>query len=401
MRLATDSIHANEREVPVLEIFGSDAESLCKHVSRLHRAPGISTLGFVAYEDEYGIMQYRASLSTTWHTAEGVSSEVKVFNNIDTEDWRQRLNCDTTGDWPKMIDHIMQRCSDRAFFHVQERLQAFDFDLAVDQIEIWAKQWGTASMHTAKDFLKHNISWDENSSCWEGKMPCGHMQAITPMTLVEQLTDHEAEEFACDTCGEYALSRENYEEVMTLQDRIDRVVSRFSQQCWSATKKQALLAGHQTFRVSHQEVRDAIIGAVYSFQEPESVVPYSMSLVYRHETFVIVQHINGIFGNDHYTTTIDTDSSPEALLDEFLDVLAEDAGVGLADDIDSVLPMGYHTFLYEWVSRAFIYLKTKNANRANDLAEELMRLMMSGSRDKSPRVGADEEAGPKCFALEG
>lgn len=128
-------------------------EDIVSALTRLAESPGISNLEVVAFfDDNTTSIEYRIRLRTTW-LAEGTSTvETHSFNYTGIE-WSERIaheieygSEDTP--WAALLQHIMDRASDRAYLHVRERLRAQSATLAYAHDETWSSHWDTAPLHS-------------------------------------------------------------------------------------------------------------------------------------------------------------------------------------------------------------------------------------------------------------
>lgn len=89
-------------------------------IKRLTEYPGISNLEVVSYLED-GTLQYCIRLQTTWLAEDSSSDETHIFTYTGTQwiAYASELESEYTS-WTALLEHLMDRASDRAYLHVRE-----------------------------------------------------------------------------------------------------------------------------------------------------------------------------------------------------------------------------------------------------------------------------------------
>lgn len=187
------------------------SQNIFEAIARLAESPGLSNLEVVAFINNDTI-NYRARLSTTWLAGEtsGVESHTYDYTGID---WSVHLalalesGSENVISSLSLLEHLMDRASDRAYLHVRERLRAFSPTLARAHDQQWSAKWDTAARQSPNEILVNQITWYEDvgahlpcdcmvlelSKCATGYDKCSQFGNMLTILLLRLLLSYECD----------------------------------------------------------------------------------------------------------------------------------------------------------------------------------------------------------------
>lgn len=379
VRIETIATRENS-SLPYLEaVLEHDAQALKESIERLGCTPGVSSLGFVAWLED-GIIQCRARLCARWiyTDKESVERTDLIFNY---NDWLDLHGERGEFEWLDVVDDLLERSSDRAYFHVSANLRALDVDLARVNDQMLAQGWDSQSseLTVSNRTLVARMQWLEgNSQEATAILPCRHHLQVEPYYILNTLDERQAADFACLECGTYVLSDMDYEKVQLFRDKCWRLKHTLDERCWAALNAK-LVGCSGSLAVSGAELFDAIESCGITLLVPESVYPIALCPGATFEIAALMSYFEQLLRGRNDKLTFEVGSAVEVLVGTSLQKLRLDSGIGQTDDIESLLPPGYSWFLKKWFTRVVAFLAARDERRENELVDELMTMMLSGS----------------------
>jgi hypothetical protein len=259
-----------------------DSDNVFVLLPNLVAVPGRSLLQIASYNDPiYGDM-YRFRLLTERCGKLKVVSETE----LDRYEW-EAVRDNSTKVWTKLIWRLLRRTSDRAYFHVHERLKTYSWY----KKQLGEEEWNWKPEFDPKEFLAANLRvgviarWNIlYNRLVEGSdfgvleettflLPCGHEQDMLPSYL-GSMSVSECTRLNCDICGERVMGHDNGWHLWLLLRREQERRERFSRRelIWQQLTEEFPI---QTYRVSvhpnvvHKALRHAMLYIV----PPESASP--------------------------------------------------------------------------------------------------------------------------------
>lgn len=354
-------------------------------IAHLVESPGISNLEVVAFFDGDTI-QYSTRLRTTWLAENNKSAETHTFKytGIQWGDQIARANENGSEDisWTALLQHLMDRASDRAYLHVRERLRAHSSTLAYANDQQWSSFWDTAPLHSPNSLLINTITWHEDVGA---ELPCACVvPGLSAFYLVNVMTEQQAAQFLCPTCSEPVLKGEESETAFfnleQREDRRARLKAKLDEQCWLVLPSQLRdESARRPFEVAHVDLLEALHDTLSTFALPESVLPDECCPTVFAETATVTLCLARILSmNEAQIIKVIPSVMPGFLLEIAENALKEEAGLVAGDGVElsSVLPMGYREFLLRWFTRAVTLVAYQSQRSEDRVADELMNLMM-------------------------
>lgn len=353
-------------------------------VARVAGSPGISNLEVVAFFANDSV-QYRTRLRTTWFAGDTSSIETHSWNYTGME-WSEQIarakeDRHEEDSWILLLQHLMDRASDRAYLHVRERLRAHSSTLAFAHDQQWSSQWDTASLHSSNSILVDQLNWHEDVGA---EFPCGCIvPELSAFYLMNVMTEEEAATFLCPICSDPVLDEEEtraaFFQLEHRSDRRARLKAKIDEQCWTFLPSQ-LRNASRSFEIAHGDLFDAIQDTLSTFLLPESVLPAETCPTGFAETATVTLCFSAILSIDwNKMIKITPSTMPRYLLEIAENALRQEAGLSSASgpELSRVLPVAYQEFLSRWFSRAITLAAYQVERRDDRVADELMAFMLN------------------------
>ncbi|KAK4547782.1 hypothetical protein LTR36_000740 [Oleoguttula mirabilis] len=269
-----------------------EGPSISAAISRLAAAPGTSTLDVVPFERDYQTW-YRFRLTTSWKLAGEDVEEIREFE-LGPLEWALHQEFGKEEPWMRLLTHLMQRASDRAYFHVLQRMLPYDPNFARDE-ELWVA-WDSQPLFTAKVRLCGKLKLKRcdldggfyyqdsvgDPEEWLParvlvlKFPCGHSHEM-PVPLLNDLTEAQALMLGCHLpdCGDYVLDEEDVRLVELCGERQERALFSSLQDMLGGFDAE-VVDGSTVVTIKAAAVLDALHVALISLQLPKAVSPAAL-----------------------------------------------------------------------------------------------------------------------------
>jgi hypothetical protein len=173
--------------------FASNPASISTAIQNLSSGPGHSILQIASYSSRSEGESHIFRLVTE----DPVSGQYEIIteNDFSSLEWEAERSALSTEKWTRLAQDLINRSSDRAYFHVHDELRFYSWYLKSRKTE----RWGWA--------------WKFGSAAGSGLVTCGHAQTIglRPMDSPKFLNDHSEaaiNDLACETCAASAFASE-------------------------------------------------------------------------------------------------------------------------------------------------------------------------------------------------
>ncbi|KXS93612.1 hypothetical protein AC578_7807 [Pseudocercospora eumusae] len=263
--------------------------------------------------------------------------------------------------WIRMLEHLIYRECDMAFYHVMENLQVAypDVDLEAEVLD-WDTEWASAPQITPGEVLRNRLAASNgfvdlsDEDVVKAVLPCGH---ILPIKLANLKTMSAAEclDSKC-YCGAEILTDQDMREI-AINHEIDVRRSDFIKQnrLWKELDVRINKQGHITF--THSTLLLALGASLESLKAPKSVIPQSMCFAHSFEATRLVAQFKSRFNAPNQPETTTVRDLLKFLLDEARSALGGDEGLEL-------LPPGIRSFVVQWTKRAVNFLDLCRCDRS-------------------------------------
>lgn len=256
-------------------------------LARLADAPGQSLLQIATYLDPYKGEMYRFRLLV----ARDGESQLVLETELDNialaaeESACGRLRA------ARLVRDLLTRKSDRAYFHVHERLRHYRWYKEQVAREAWDIEGG----FDAKRCLARNVqvvvrcrdtvrNVPVNRHDFEGQgegtflLPCGHQQHMT-LHQLSSMSDKEAFSFACSRCGKKVMQDEDFVRFRLWSERTNRDIIYEKEMMWQKLEGDFPL-GLQHVNAHSSVLHQALRHADSSIFTPRSASPPELHPLY-------------------------------------------------------------------------------------------------------------------------
>jgi len=196
--------------------------------------------------------------------------ETVAESDISSLEWEAERTALEAENWTRLADSLINRSSDRAYFHVNEKLRFYSWYRKLVQGERWG--------------------WAGNGAGGSGLLTCGHAQAISLRALGSPLpiSDKELCNPACDLCGAgVTLSEEGLQCRRLFREAKPRVEFTAREGFWkrleelssSSSSSSTSQPQPQALNVNSRFLLEALKHAIPSIRVPETVCPRALQWV--------------------------------------------------------------------------------------------------------------------------
>jgi hypothetical protein len=267
-------------------LFSSNPASISTAIQSLSTSPGHSILQIASYSSRSD----GESLIFRLVTENPVNGQYTITteNDLSSLEWEAERSAPNAQKWTRLAHDLINRASDRAYFHVQDELRLYSWYLKSIKTERWG--W-------AREF---------GSVAGSGLVSCGHSQAIglRPMDCPKFLNDHSARainELACEICAlcvpSLWASEEDLRQRRLFQEAKFRVEFSAREGFWRQLEERHLEAPVQQLPVqlSSKLLYDALKHALPSIRVPDTACPRALQWLSSKEVTVAMLHLLGKF----------------------------------------------------------------------------------------------------------
>ena len=262
--------------------FASKPASISTAIQNLSSGPGHSILQIASYSSRSEGESHIFRLVTE----DPVNGQYKIIteNDFSSLEWEAERSALSTEKWTRLAQDLINRSSDRAYFHVHDELRFYSWYLKSRK----AERWGWA--------------WKFGSAAGSGLVTCDHAQAIglRPMDSLKFLNDHSEaaiNDLACETCAASAFaSEEDLRQRRLFREAKFRVEFlaregfwRKLEGLWVADPLQPL-----PIKVGSVLLYDAIRHALPSIRMPDTACSRALQWVSSKEVTVAMLHLLGL-----------------------------------------------------------------------------------------------------------
>ncbi|KAK4553609.1 hypothetical protein LTR86_009405 [Recurvomyces mirabilis] len=158
---------------------------LIASMERLGANQGSSTFDIVGYYEDRVIV-HRIRLTTIWKLSGGEVTEVKEFT-IDKDELGALFVLTIDEPWMRLLQHLLERASARAYFHVLDRLLKYERMFPEHEERQWRDAWAPPDQYisTAKEtFCNHFIRRGVDADGNEIKLPLKSLENLREHAVV-------------------------------------------------------------------------------------------------------------------------------------------------------------------------------------------------------------------------
>ena len=341
--------------------FPLSAHDILGAVENLRTITGNSTLHMISYarEDYEGsVIYHRICLRTKDYVL-----EAKEFELTDSE--YQRMVIRSNGkEWVHLLDNLVTRASDRAFFEVYNRLATkHGFNIA-DKVACWDGLWGSCQPPDTNELFEARLMALTEADAERLKglqdgiikimLPCCHTIEIRRVQLAS-LTEEAMWKQTCPECGCRILQPEDIVDIDIT--RTNQESEDYKEQNLSWSKLDTEWAdGTTVMSFNPAELRDALDKARWSFDAPASITPASLNPAYYSETMALAIH----FCTELGPLSVRIETTPFNLMYRLREVASGARRVGMDEGgllvAKTLVPEEWKQFQEVWLLRAVRYL---------------------------------------------
>ncbi|SMY20810.1 unnamed protein product [Zymoseptoria tritici ST99CH_1A5] len=337
-------------------------DNLVNAIMNLRDTPGKSTLEFAAFFDEArGERRHRCRL-TTWYQQGQAST---VYFVIGEDSWKYLMEHAGAHRWINTMQHLEQRASDRAVYHIREELDRCypSTDIVEAEEGSWNVRWATKMRTNVLEVLCSRLHPFQPPFGYPGvgdlhvMLPCGHAQSMWEDTLHNLRVD-QCKAVKCPTCKQRTLQPEDEielaisTEVLTTQEEYLR-----EHHHWSRIRE---LSTNDDLHLPGTAIAVALDLSLESFKAPTFVNPNEFSLAEHKPTEEVMDHFSAMFFGSSHVVSKSQEDLVDMLMSEALNLPVRERGQKLSE---SFLPPGYVNFLLLWIGRAVIFLAERRCRR--------------------------------------
>lgn len=284
-------------------------------------------------------------------------------------EWKSLMQYADRRPWIGVLNHLVERASAKALYHVRQRLIAtVGSDEADREEESWGAAWGVKPAFQPRElFLEHFAEVPKNIAA--GKMPqlvldCGHVSSLT-CDKVLKLKEWEMFQLVCDVCKVPVMTPGDKQYLKDVEAQNEAFRFAKMQKVWANLvqnvhdpNKPRMFHATSIFRI--------VAAALDSLRSPDWVSPAALCPSTFRETREVLEHLESIlWGNDLFW-----DRTAEELLEE---LEHEALGVQI-DDVplsERVNPPGWDDFVARWFRRTAYFLAYRRCRRGDQGCEGL------------------------------
>ncbi|KAK5128457.1 hypothetical protein LTR85_003125 [Meristemomyces frigidus] len=303
---------------------------------------------------ETGGISYRFRLRTD---LQGAATPVQEFELADQQ-WNELLKHQYRDTWIRLLNHMVQRMSARAYYHVRDQLnEAYGETVANSEEAGWAGLWNAQPPRSIKHLLVARLCpehtgadsdiLDDGNGSILVTPPCGHQSMLRKISLVA-LTAEARQTYGCPACGARVLQSDDDSELglRNVCLRAEAFVENYN--AWTDLDE-SITVEVQQVEVSALAVFCAISGALASQKLPALISPPELSFIGLRETQLLFAELEETFGEGEWTFT----GSSKELFDGLIS-LARTAIAGLTDSAaasEDTLPPNWSQNVERWFNR--------------------------------------------------
>ncbi|EME88451.1 uncharacterized protein MYCFIDRAFT_83918 [Pseudocercospora fijiensis CIRAD86] len=318
-------------------------------VENLCTVQGSSSLRFVAaFDSSKGAVVWRYLV--TYHSG---AMEFKQRFELTSVQQAVLLRLAGTYKWIRMLEHLICRESDMAFYHVWDNLQKAypDADLEAEALD-WDAEWASAIKRTPGDLLNDRLASSNTFVDLSGKgvvkavLPCGH---ISPINLagLKIMTANECLASKC-FCDSEILTDQDMREI-AIKHEIDVCRANFLKRNLLWKKLDICINKQSVVTFTHSTILLALDATLDSLKAPKSIIPRSMCFANSYHARKLATRFKLRFNGPSQPEASTVGDLLAFLLDEATSALGGDEGLHL-------LPPGIAAFVRQWIKRAVNFL---------------------------------------------
>jgi hypothetical protein len=346
-----------------------DPHNLFDSLERLVDAPGRTLLQIATYTDHEDGNTYRFRLRT-----EHCNQRAVVMNfELSGIEWEAERCARPREIWMKMIWRLLRRASDRAYFHVHERLKSYSWY----KKQAAKEEWDWKARFNAKQFITMNLRlvvgalWDpcydrpiEDSDFQEGwrernfLLPCGHEQ-IMHVRGLEQMSVNKCLRLECEDCGSRVVQHDEVWRVWLLLHRDRERRTRFSAREWiweQLTEEENGEDKTRQVKVHPTALYKALKHALISVIPPESASPLVLHMTKSPNFVKALRIFQEMLEGETEVTCFWIDILPE-LLNNLDRAVGQAGGSGRESGNLQQLPSGWVALIDLWLRRAALLVE--------------------------------------------
>lgn len=359
---------------------------LVSMINRLSDAPGVSTLELVCFQTD-GRLQYNMRLTTTWMTATGQCTEIKMCGCW-ADEFSGFIAALSGVVWADVLDDLVNRASDLSYLHVRDRM--FKHSVIDAQQEMNACNWGTESANfILASCFELNRREEGDSGSFIDPLTiarCGHTIRMSREYLYFVMSHDECVAYKCPTCGHKVMANAEMHKIGLIEDSKPRRAYVALDDMWYRIYKD--MNHYVVFQVRNHELRDALRDSLALLKEPASIMHPSQNSQNMVETQVLLETFNARLAYDNGVLTVAPGKT--ALLLAKIATAALRKRLGVDESVKGVryVPLGYGRFMQRWLKGAVVLLAARVEAKTTCVVDELSSLL--GKMGENEQVDPDD-----------
>lgn len=336
-------------------------DSLTAAIQNLSTLAGESTLKFVV---SFDWDQQRVTHRYLLKSRVGLETFKQSFE-LNEEQQDRLLGLASTHPWVRVVQHLLYRESDMAYYHVMQRmLKAYpNADLELEEDD-WESFWGSAEAKTPGEVLRNRLATCNPDLDFSGaavllknvKFPCGHSLPLLNLANLHSMSVTDVLTSKCHCNAEILTNADKGEITTTHEMHVIRPRFLAQNRLWRDLDRS--IHADSRVKFNNEMLLTALRAALDSLKPPRSILPRIMSLTHSRDAEIILRrlkealNIRGSGNNKHNNTSQIPDATPRGLL---LDFLLEHAAQHEAE-LRSRRPDFFSPFLRQWLKRTVNFL---------------------------------------------
>lgn len=360
-------------------------------MARLRDRPGRSLLQFVSCHSSTSGVQHCFRLLTE----NNEQHQTITQGWFSDDDWRLESAGFQSETWMQLIRNLMNRASDRAYFHVHQRMHLYSWYTTLLEQEHWNSGDRTCLdiYDTLVSKLRVQLSDDlyvraieAFDSGYDGTfvLPCGHDQYF-PIQGLESMSVTDCTNAACHLCGEKIIAQRDLRRFCEYRES-ERRHHFYERETWWRNKQESCPMGPGRVSVRTGLLFRALDDALSSLMVPKFVSPMILDMASSQLASSVLEALPGYVNQDSSTvatcSSVDLVASVMANLDAVLGQV-----LGNSPVLRFVLP-GWTVMSRLWASRA-VLLVTDPDYEKYDLSA-IMGKVTEADQSPQDRAAMDE-----------
>ena len=206
--------------------------------------------------------------------------------------------------WVSLLNHLIERRSAKAYYHVRSQLVvAYGEEAANTEEASWESTWHSSPTRDARQLLYARLFPDQEANPLPrgdktllAQFPCGHESLMRKIQL-DALPNSECATCSCPSCGASVLQPEDFKE-LTFRAMCTRAENFVEAAVLWAQIDRSIQGSKDVVEVSGSALLCAISGALSSLRSMPFISPAETSFQHLRETQIVFSELEDILAGD-------------------------------------------------------------------------------------------------------